>query len=101
VELVLVGCILFLTLGTLMPDAGRATCGRKCDASYSSDVDDCRYQYGDDPADADDLTNCVQQARDDHRSCLDDCASAAISLRRRWRLAGSTRRTHRSLCRGQ
>jgi len=79
-----------------------AACGEECDGQYSSAIDDCRYHYGDDPADADDLTNCIQEAREDYRSCLDDCASAAISLPRRWRLAGSTRTVPiRLLCRGQ
>ena len=54
-------------------------CNQQCAAGYSADVDDCRFQFNT-PADADDLTDCIQQARDDYRSCLDDCASAAISL---------------------
>ena len=74
----LVGCIL-LTLGMLVPDKVRATCGRQCDASYSTDIDNCRLQYGDDKTDVGDLTNCVQEAKDDYRRCLDDCNSAAIS----------------------
>ena len=75
---VLVGCIL-LTLGMLMPDAGRATCGQKCDLSYSADIDGCRFQYGNDPADADALADCIQEAKDDHQNCLGDCANRAIS----------------------
>jgi hypothetical protein len=47
-------------------------------------------RYGDDPADADDLANCVLEAREDYRSCLDDCANAAISLPRQWGSAGGT-----------
>jgi hypothetical protein len=86
---VLVGCIL-LTLGMLMPDAGRATCGQKCDLSYSADIDDCRFQYGNDPADADALADCIQEAKDDHQNCFGDCANRAISPPSRWRLAGST-----------
>jgi hypothetical protein len=70
-----------LGLGTLAtPSAAYATCGEECDGQYSSAIDDCRLQYGDDPADADDLAGCIREARDDYRSCLDDCASAAISL---------------------
>ena len=61
-----------------------AGCGEECDARYSSDIDNCRLQYGDDPSDADDLANCIQEARDDYRSCLDDCPSASLSLPR-WR----------------
>ena len=94
---VLVGCIL-LTLGMLMPDAGRATCGQKCDLSYLADIDGCRFQYSNDPADADALADCIQEAKDDHQNCLGDCANRAISPPSRWRLAGSTLIVR---CRGQ
>jgi hypothetical protein len=78
-----------------------ATCGEECDGQSSSAIDDCRSQYGDDPADADDLANCIQEARDDYRSCLDDCASAALPLPR-WRglVASAPTMPLRSLCRG-
>ena len=75
----LLGCIL-LTISMVAPDTARVTCDRQCDASYSSDVDDCRLQHGDDPADADELTNCIQEAKDNYRSCLYDCTTRAISL---------------------
>jgi hypothetical protein len=74
----LIGCIL-LALGTVAPSVALATCGEECDGQYSTAIDDCRSHYGDDPADADDLTNCIQETRDDYRSCLDDCASVMIS----------------------
>jgi hypothetical protein len=77
------------TLGTLAPSSARATCGEDWDGQYSSDIDDCRSQFGDDPADADDLASCIQEAKDDYRSCLDDCVSAANSLPPRWSLVGS------------
>jgi hypothetical protein len=80
---VLVGYIM-VAFGSLVPGTANATCGEECDSQYSSDIDDCRSQYGDNPADADDLASCNQEARDDYRSCLDDCASAAISPSR-WR----------------
>jgi hypothetical protein len=97
---VLVGLIL-VALGTLVPGTAHATCGEECDAQYSSDIDDCRLQYGDDPADADDLASCIRQTRDDYRSCLDDCASAAISLPRRRNLAASAPTMPvKPLCRG-
>lgn len=63
-----------------MPSAADATCSEECDNQYSSAIDDCRSQYGEDPAVADDLASCIQEAPDDYRSCLDDCANAAISL---------------------
>jgi hypothetical protein len=78
-----------------------AACGEECDGQYSSAIDDCRSQYGDDPADADDLTNCIQEAKDDYRSCVDDCANAAISLPgRRILVAAAPAMRVRSLCRG-
>jgi hypothetical protein len=97
---VLVGYVLF-TLGTLVPGTTHATCGEECDGQYSSNIDDCRSQFGDDPADADDLATCIREARDDYRSCLDDCASAAISLpRRRILVAAVPAMRLRSLCCG-
>ena len=73
-----------IALGALAPREADATCGEECDGQYSSAIDDCRSQYGDDPADSDDLATCISEAKDDYRTCLDDCASAAISLPR-WR----------------
>jgi hypothetical protein len=78
-----------VAVGALPLRTAHSACGEECDSQYSSAIDDCRSQYGDDPADADDLTDCIQEAKDDYRSCLDDCASAAISLPPRWSLAGS------------
>jgi hypothetical protein len=96
---VLVGYIL-VALGSLVPGTANATCGEECDSQYSFDIEDCRSQYGDDPADADDLASCNQEARDDYRSCLDDCASAAISPPH-WRgLVVRALTIVRSLCRG-
>jgi len=83
-----------LLLAALAPSKGRATCGEECDGQYSSAIDDCRLQYGDDPADADDLTNCIQDVRDDYRSCLDDCA--AMISPPRWRAVLLAASEHRS-----
>src|SRR5260370_19408676 len=71
-------CVLVM-LAIVSPGAANATCGEECDGQYASEIDDCHSQYGDDPRDADDLTNCIQDARDNYRSCLDACALAAIS----------------------
>jgi len=98
---VLVAYIL-ATLGVMSPGTSYATCGEECDAKYSSDIDDCRSQFGEDPADADDLLACIQEAREDYRNCLDDCANAAISHPRRRRFAGSALAVLTgSLCRGR
>jgi hypothetical protein len=74
------------TLAMVLPSAAIAGCGEECDARYSSDIDDCRSQYGADPADAGDLASCIQDARDDYRSCLDDCPALVIALPRRGEL---------------
>jgi hypothetical protein len=96
---VLAGCTL-VTLGTLAPGGPHVKCNQQCDAAYSADVDDCRFQFNT-PADADALTDCIQRARDDYRNCLDDCASAAISLPgRRILVAAAPAMRVRSLCRG-
>ena len=58
---VLVGYTL-ITLVTLAPDATHAKCGEQCDTGYSADIDDCRFRYGSDPADADDLADCIQES---------------------------------------
>jgi hypothetical protein len=51
-------------LGALVPGGTQVKCNQQCDAGYSADVDDCRFQFNT-PADADALTDCIQQARDD------------------------------------
>jgi hypothetical protein len=66
-------------LGALVPGGTQVKCNQQCDAGYSADEDDCRYQYGT-PADTDALAHCIREAREDYRNCLDDCASATISL---------------------
>jgi len=68
----------------ISPGTVKATCGEECDEQYSSDVDDCHSNFGDDPADAEDLTSCIQDARDNYGSCVDDCANA-MSVLPRWR----------------
>jgi hypothetical protein len=59
--------------------AGRVSgsCGANCDLTYGSDIKSCHLMYGSDPDDAEDLSECIQTARDDYRSCLDDCANQA------------------------
>jgi hypothetical protein len=58
----------------ISPGSAIATCGEECDQQYASDIDDCHSNFGDDPADAEDLANCIQSARDDYGSCVNDCA---------------------------
>jgi hypothetical protein len=72
----LVACVgVAFTMATASSVVGG--CGENCDSTYRSDIQTCHLSYGDDPEDADDLANCIQSARDDYRSCLDDCESQA------------------------
>jgi hypothetical protein len=79
---------LLVALGAVSLGVAQATCGEECDASYSSDIDDCRLEYGDDPADAQQLADCIQEARGNYRSYPDDCANAALPIRRWHSLVG-------------
>jgi hypothetical protein len=76
-QLLAVGC-LFLAWAVIPPNAANATCGEECDQQYSSDVDDCHSNFGDDPADARDLAICIREARDDYRSCVGNCAAQMV-----------------------
>jgi hypothetical protein len=76
-HLLAVGC-LFLAWAVISPNAANATCGEECDQQYSSDVDDCHSNFGDDPADAGDLASCIRDARDDYRSCVNNCAGQMV-----------------------
>jgi hypothetical protein len=62
---------------TAFPRVAEATCGEDCDMEYQSDVETCHVSYGDDPADAADLARCIDNARGDYRSCVEDCANEA------------------------
>lgn len=74
----LLGARCLLLTCAITPGAAFATCGEECDQQYSSDVDDCHSNYGDDPADAGDLASCIQDARVNYGSCLDDCARPVV-----------------------
>jgi hypothetical protein len=58
----------------LFPGPARASCGEDCDSSYQSEVDSCSLT-NDAPEDGEDLSLCVQSAKDDYQSCLDDCVN--------------------------
>jgi hypothetical protein len=76
-HLLAVGC-LFLAWAVIPPNAANATCGEECDQQYSSDVDDCHSNFGDDPADAGDLARCIRDARDDYGGCVSNCAAQMV-----------------------
>lgn len=69
----LIGCCIVAALWILPPVVTRMACDKECGAQYSSDIDDCHTQFGDNPADTNDLANCIEDAREMYKHCLDDC----------------------------
>lgn len=49
-----------------------AGCKSDCREAYESAVDSCKVLY-DQPDDADDLQQCIQSAKDDYDSCIEEC----------------------------
>jgi hypothetical protein len=60
------GIVILPVTNKLRLTASHRPCPRSCPAA--SDIDDCRSEFGDDPADADELAVCIRDARDDYRS---------------------------------
>lgn len=50
-----------------------AGCVSDCKDHFDSAVADCKLQYDDDPDDPDDLEQCIQSAKDDYVSCIEEC----------------------------
>jgi len=50
----------------------RAGCKSDCRDEYESEVESCKLLH-DDPDDADDLQLCIQIAKDDYESCIEEC----------------------------
>ena len=76
-----VGCFV-MAICMFSPAVALAACGEQCDAKYASNIDACHTQLGGNPADAAELTDCIQEARDAYRGCLDDCSAQLTRLRR-------------------
>ena len=49
-----------------------ADCRSDCQNEYESEVKSCKEQY-EDPDDADDLQMCLDSAKGDYDSCIDEC----------------------------
>ena len=49
-------------------------CKSDCRDEYESEVDSCKLLY-DDPDDAFELQQCIQNAKDEYESCIDECDS--------------------------
>lgn len=52
----------------------RAGCITDCKGEYYSEIDSCRSTY-DEPDDADDLRQCVDNAKDEYDDCNGECTS--------------------------
>jgi hypothetical protein len=67
--------LIAVTVALAMPlfaAVAHADCTRECTEDYHSDVNFCQTITGNDPADYD--FSCVQSARDDYHTCVDDCS---------------------------
>lgn len=51
-----------------------AGCKSDCRDEYDSTIESCKSSY-DDPDDADDLRQCIQNASDEYESCVEECDS--------------------------
>jgi hypothetical protein len=60
--------------GVLSLTPALAGCISDCRNEYASEVDSCHSQY-DDPDDADDLRQCIEDAKDEFDSCKEECTS--------------------------
>jgi hypothetical protein len=49
-------------------------CKSDCRYEYESEVESCKLMY-DDPDDADQLRQCIQNTKDEYESCIEDCES--------------------------
>ncbi len=56
----------------LLPVSLEGGCKTDCRETYESEVESCKLLH-DDPDDTDELTLCIEAAKDDYDSCIDDC----------------------------
>ena len=52
-----------------------ADCKSDCQNGYESEVESCKEQY-DDPDDADVLKVCIDDAKSEYESCIDECENS-------------------------
>jgi hypothetical protein len=55
-----------------MATIGWAGCKGDCKDTYASEIEDCHLLH-DDPDDADDLKQCIEDAKDAYDSCIEEC----------------------------
>ena len=51
-----------------------AGCKSDCRDEYETEVESCKDQY-DDPGEADELKMCIDDAKSEYQSCIDECES--------------------------
>jgi hypothetical protein len=64
--------IFFLLIILYIPNKAVAGCKSDCRDEYESEVDSCKMLY-DDPDDADMLQMCIDNAKSEYESCIDEC----------------------------
>ncbi len=55
-----------------------ADCKSDCQKEYESATKSCEEQYGD-PDDADELQMCLDSAKGDYDSCIDECEDSTLT----------------------
>jgi hypothetical protein len=63
--------LILLAASSVMVWAG---CISDCKDEYDSEVESCKLMH-EDPDEADDLQLCIESARDEYQSCIDECTS--------------------------
>jgi hypothetical protein len=63
--------LILLAASSVMVWAG---CKSDCRDAYDSEIESCKLIY-DDPDDADELRQCIQNASDEYESCIEECDS--------------------------
>ena len=66
--------ILLAVLFTMSSAMIWAGCKSDCHDEYDSAIKSCKSQ-DDDPDDADELRQCIQNAKDEYESCIEECDS--------------------------
>jgi len=56
----------------------RADCKADCQSEYQSEINSCKALFSD-PDDADDLKTCMDDAKKEYDSCLEECETEASS----------------------
>ena len=64
--------MMLATLILISASPAWAGCKSDCQNDYQSEVESCRTNY-DDPDDADELKICMDNAKSEYDSCVNDC----------------------------